>query len=375
MGQELIQTLKSPELPTFKYVVMELISELNARQYKDRTYILVMDDYHFITEPDIHRAMNLLIRNLPPQLRLVISTRADPPLPLARLRANGLLNELRALDLRFNRGEITAFLNSTMGLALSPEEIAAMETRTEGWAASLRMAAISMKGCPDIPAFIASFKGTQRHVFDYLTEEVLSLQTRPTRSFLMETSILERLCGPLCEAVTGQANGQAALEKLERANLFLMPVDEDRHWYRYHHLFASMLSSRLRSESNKQPARIDELHRRAAKWFGQNEFIEESIRHALEAHDYRLSARLIAEAGPGIVMRSELATILNWARNLPEEVIRSFPELCLFYAYLLFRTGLMEASEAWLERTEHSHLKPTSHQFSRILRAGLYALL
>ena len=220
----------------------ELINEIAGGEPSIQPYILILDDYHLIEEQSIHKDLSFVIEHLPWQLRLVISTRADPPLPLARMRARGQLSEFRAQDLRFTVKETNTLLNSTMGLGLSDEEVAAINARTEGWIASLQMAAISMQRREDIPAFIAAFTGTHRHVLDYLTEEVLNRQTADTRSFLLETSILDRMTGSLCDAVTGRQDGQEMIERLDKANLFLVSLDDERKWYRYHNLFSSMLS-------------------------------------------------------------------------------------------------------------------------------------
>jgi LuxR family maltose regulon positive regulatory protein len=236
IGKGALSALESPQPPPAEAILTSLINEVAA--VPDRI-ILVLDDYHLIEAQPIHDALTFLLRHLPPQMHLVIATREDPHLPLARLRARGQLTELRATDLRFTSSEAAAFLNQVMGLDLSAEDIAALETRTEGWIAGLQLAAISMQGRKDVTGFIQSFTGSHHFVLDYLIEEVLQQQSESVQTFLLQTAILDRLTGSLCDALAGQDNGQATLEVLEHANLFIVPLDEERRWYRYHHLFAS----------------------------------------------------------------------------------------------------------------------------------------
>jgi LuxR family maltose regulon positive regulatory protein len=349
MGNTILQMLRSPEFLDIQSGLIELINEIASNEPSIQPYILVIDDYHLIEEQTIHKDLSFLIEHLPGQLRLVISTRADPPLPLARMRARRQLSEFRAQDLRFTVKETDTLLNSTMGLGLSDEEVAAVDARTEGWIASLQMAAISMQKREDIPAFITAFTGTHRHVLDYLTEEVLNRQTSDTRSFLLETSILDRMTGPLCDAVTGRQDGQKMIERLDNANLFLVSLDDERKWYRYHNLFSSMLSSRLQQLN---PKRVAELRTRAAIWFQQNGFMEDAISYALATKDFELSSRLIDAAAPASLVRGELGTLLNWLVKLPETTVRRHPSLCVFNAFALSRVGRMDAAEAWLRRAE-----------------------
>ncbi len=353
IGNIVPEMLRAPEFPDIQSLLTQLINEIAGSETSIQPYILILDDYHLIEEQTIHKDLCFVIEHIPWQLRLVISTRADPPLPLARLRARGQLSEFRAQDLRFTMKETDTLLNSTMGLGLSDEEVAAIDARTEGWIASLQMAAISMQRREDIPAFIAAFTGTHRHVLDYLTEEVLNRQAADTRTFLLETSILDRMSGPLCDAVTGRQDGQEMIEHLENANLFLVPLDSERLWYRYHHLFSSMLVSRLQ---RLNPERVAELRKRAAIWFQQNGFMEEAISQALTTSDFELSSELIEKAAPAALVLAEIGTLLNWLVKLPETTVQTHPGLCVFYAFALTRVGRMDAAQAWLMRAEGTAL-------------------
>jgi LuxR family transcriptional regulator, maltose regulon positive regulatory protein len=258
LGEQLLPLLTAPTPLSGQGVVTALIKRLEAQPDE---LALVLDDYHAIEEPAIHDSLAFLLRHLPPQLHLGISSRSDPPLPLARLRAGGQLTELRAADLRFTPEEAAAFLQEVWKLNLSVQTVAALETRTEGWVVGLQLAALSLQGRPDPERFLDSFTGTHRYVLDYLTEEVLARQPDRVRTFLLQTSILERLCGPLCDAVTGDSDGQGTLEGLERANLFLVSLDQERRWWRFHHLFGDLLRARLQDTKGD---RVRELHQRAA---------------------------------------------------------------------------------------------------------------
>jgi len=273
-------------------------------------------------------------------MHLVVATREDPSLPLARLRARGDLTELRLADLRFTPAEAAEFLNRMMGLNLSAEDIAALEARTEGWIAGLQLAALSMQGRSDTAGFIQAFTGSHRFVLDYLVEEVLQRQPEHVRSFLLQTAILDRLGGPLCEAVTGQKDGRGILEILERGNLFIVPLDDKREWYRYHHLFAEVLQARLMAE---QPDQVPTLHRRAGEWFEQNGSAADTIRHTLAAGDFERAADLVERAVPEMRRNRQGATVteLGWLKALPDELVRFRPVLCVDYAlhYLAAANG------------------------------------
>ena len=261
--------------------------------------VLVLDDYHLIDAPDVQDGMAFLLDHVPPRLHLVIAGRADPPLPLARLRARGELVEVRAADLRFTPEEAVAYLNGAMGLELTDADVAALEGRTEGWIAALQLAALSMQGRDDVAGFIAGFAGDARYVVDYLVEEVLQRQPDAVQSFLLQTSVLDRLSGPLCDAVTGDGGGRAMLEALDRGNLFLVPLDDRRRWYRYHHLFADVLRARLLDE---QPDHIPALHRRASDWYEANGERAVAIDHALAGSGLR------PRGGPGRAGGADAAT-------------------------------------------------------------------
>ena len=303
--------------------------------------LLALDDYHTIEQEAIHSAISYLLDHLPPNLHLVISGRADPPLSLSRLRARGQLTELRQADLRFTPQEAAAFLNRTIGLALSDQDVGRLERRTEGWIAGLQLAALSMQGRSDLEAFIHAFSGSHHYVLDYLAEEVLQRQPAGVQDFLRQTSVLDRLSAPLCDAMLeiGETAGrdraipsQSTLEQLEAANLFVVPLDGDRRWYRYHQLFAEFLRRQL---DQAQPGLAPVLHRRASIWYEQNGLMAEAIGHALAARDLERAADLVEAAAKATLMRSEFATYRAWVDALPEEIVRRRPTLSLYYAWAL----------------------------------------
>ena len=300
VGQRLAVLLRPPPR-SFEAVVTTLVNELAATQAE---LALVLDDYHLIESQAVHQSLALLLQHLPAGLGLAVASRSDPPLPLARLRASGQLAEVRTGELRFTQQEAAALLREAVGHDLPDSAVAALVARTEGWAAGLQLAALSLRGREDIAAFVASFSGDHRYVLDFLAEEVLERQTEPVRSFLLETSVLERLCGPLCDAITGGSDGQRLLETVERANLFLVPLDEVRGWWRYHHLFADLLRVRLAQE---QPDRLPGLHRAAAAWLERHGLIEYAIRHALAAGDTAEAAELVERSIEPMLGRGETA--------------------------------------------------------------------
>ncbi len=348
----LLQGSGPQQPPPIETVLTVWINGLAALPHE---MVLILDDYHLITAPPIHRSVTYLVDHLPPQLHLVIATRADPPLPLARLRTRGHLTEIRAADLRFTSEETTAFLTRTLGLHLSGEDITALEARTEGWIAGLQLAGLSMRGRQDIPAFLKAFTGSQRYIIDYLTEEVLARQPEPIQTFLLQTAFLERLSGSLCEAVIGEhggeVSGQAMLEQLEQANLFLVPLDDERRWYRYHQLFAEALRHRLQ---RKHPTLVPKLHQRASAWYEQQGLTNDAVHHALAASDFTLAARLIERAFNFLVRRGEIATLQRWAAALPNELIRSNIELSVLQGWLLFVSGKLDAAERHLQEIERT---------------------
>ncbi len=346
VGQGALAALQAPQPPPPEAILTAVLNDLAA--LPDRV-LLVLDDYHAVDAPAVDQALAFLLHNLPPHLHLVIATREDPPLPLARLRARGQLTELRAADLRFTPDEAAEFLNQVMGLSLSPAEMAALEARTEGWIAGLQLAALSMQGRTDTAAFVRSFAGSHRFVLDYLVEEVLLRQPERVRAFLLQTSILDRLSGPLCDAVTGQEGSSGVLETLERGNLFILPLDDRRQWVRYHHLFADVLYARLIEE---QAGLVSGLHRRASLWFEQNDLPAEAINHALLGRDIQRAAVLIERVWLAMDISYQSAVWLRWAQQLPDEVIRMHPVLCLGYGWALLNAGDLEASEARLRDAE-----------------------
>jgi LuxR family maltose regulon positive regulatory protein len=312
--------------------------------------IFILDDYHLIDAQPIHDALTFLIQHLPPQMHLVITTRVDPPLPLARLRARGQLNELRAADLRFSHAEATKFLNQVMGLNLSSEDITTLDTRIEGWIAGLQLAALSMHGQDNASSHIESFSGSHRYVLDYLVEEVLKQQPESIQTFLHKTSILDHLTGSLCDAVTGQDNGHTTLQALDRENLFIIPLDAERHWYRYHRLFAELLRQRLRQT---QPQLIQTLHIRASEWCESNGFTDEAIRYALRSENYQRAIFLIESVAEDMWGRVDHLKLRDWLAALPTDLVFNRPQLCIFHAGYLFASGDQIATEQYLQAAEN----------------------
>ena len=302
-------------------------------------------DYHVIDAGDVQDGMAFLLDHLPSQLHVVIAGRADPALPLAGLRARGELAEIRAAELRFTPDEAAAYFNGMMGLQLTARDVAVLEARTEGWIAALQLAALSMQGRDDIGGFIAGFAGDDRYVVDYLAEEVLQRQSDRVQTFLLQTSILGRLSGPLCDAVTGQGGGKAMLEALDRGNLFLVPLDDRRRWYRYHHLFADVLQARLLDE---QPGQVPDLHRRASAWYEQNGEQPVAISHALAAGDFERAADLVELAIPAMRRGRQEAAVRGWLEVLPGELIRARPVLSVAYAWALLVSGELDGVQTRL---------------------------
>jgi LuxR family transcriptional regulator, maltose regulon positive regulatory protein len=348
VAQHVAALLGGLQPTSFQAVVTTLVNELASVAEEA---VLVLDDYHLIQAPQVHASLGFLIDHLPPQLHLVLASRADPPLPLARLRARGLLSELRERDLRFTPTEAAELLRAAVGPELPAAAVAALADRTEGWAVGLQLAALSLQGRTDITAFMAGFSGSHRYVLDYLAEEVLDRQPDHLVQFLLETSVLERLSGPLCEAVTGHTDSQQLLEQIERANLFLHPLDEVRGWWRYHHLFADLLRARLARE---QPERLPELHRAAAAWCEQHGLVDDAIRHALTAGEFAWVARLIEQHWDAMAWRSEDVTLRRWLQALPAELVRSRPRLCLAQAYGAILSGRLEAAEPLVADAERA---------------------
>jgi LuxR family transcriptional regulator, maltose regulon positive regulatory protein len=341
LGETARSLLLAPQPCSTEVILTLLLNEINLLA---RFLCVVLDDYHLIVSSPIHEAVTFLLEHLPPSLHLIIATRADPPLPLSRMRARGQLLEIRANDLRFTYEETAAFLNTVMGLNLEPEAIARLEERTEGWIAGLQLVALSLQGRDDASRFIDSFTGSNRFILDYLFDEVLSRQPIEVQTFLVETAVLNRLCGPLCEALLGADRGQSLLEKVEAGNLFLVPLDEERRWYRYHHLFADVLQARLRRQG---PERIAELHCRAAAWYEQQGMMEEAIYHALEGQHRQMAAQLIERHWDEVWMQGGQRTLEQWLKALPAEWLRTRPMLSVIQATLaLYDIRIVAALEA-----------------------------
>ena len=361
IGQSVEDILQSPQLasaataPTDQVAWIEvpmaaLISDVTAAT---AALVLVLDDYHLISAAPVHRTLRFLIDHQPPSMHIVISTREDPPLSLPRLRVRGQMTEVRERDLRFTEEEATAFLNRTMELHLSSEVVAALEARTEGWIAGLQLAALSLREREDASAFVAAFTGDDRHVVDYLIEEVLDRQPEAVQTFLLHTSILNRLSAPLCDALICDlglpASSQEFLERLDATNLFLVPLDNRREWYRYHHLFADLLTSCLRQATS--PERFQELHRRAGQWHQEHGSLEEAIKHTLAAQDFERAALTIGENLLTMLYRNEPPTLLTWIHKLPESV-RSRPWINIYHAWTLALIGQADQAEALIQDTE-----------------------
>jgi len=345
VGANTLSLLQSPK-PPGEAGLVTLLNDLDAIS---NDVVLVLDDYHVIDAREVQDGMAFLLEHLPPQIHVVIGSRADPVLPLARLRGRGELVEIRAADLRFTPGEAAAYLNGAMGLVLTAADVAALEGRTEGWIAALQLAALSLQGREDVAAFIAGFAGDDRYIVDFLAEEVLQRQPGHVQQFLLQTSILDRLCGPLCDAVTGQDGGKAKLAALERGNLFLVPLDGRRRWYRYHQLFADVLQARLRDE---QPEEVPDLHRRASGWYEQNGEPSEAIRHALAAGDFERAADLVELAIPAMRRNRQEAAVRDWLELLPDDVVRVRPVLSVGFAGTLLSLGEYEGVEGRLRDAE-----------------------
>ena len=350
VGEDALALLQAAGPPPIETVLTTLLNDLSAVA---GDIVLVLDDYHVIDAREVQDGMAFLLDHLPPWLHVVIAGRADPALPLARWRARGELIEIRAAELRFTPDEAAAYLNETMGLQLTAQDVAALEGRTEGWIAALQLAALSMQGRDDVAGFIAGFAGDDRYVVDYLAEEVLQRQPDRVQAFLLQTSVLGRLSGPLCDAVTGQGGGKAMLEALDRGNLFLVPLDDRRRWYRYHHLFADVLQARLLDE---QPDQLPDLHRRASVWFQRNGETSVAIGHALAAEDFQRAADLVERAVTAMSQARQEATVRSWLEMIPDEIISVRPVLIVAVAWVLLSDGefgdvegRLQDAERWLD--------------------------
>ena len=347
VGSAALELITSSPVPT-DLLLTTLLNDLAASPGE---VWLVLDDYHLVDDHEIGQGMTFLLEHLPPRVHVVLSTRADPDLPLARWRVRGELVEIRAADLRFTSAEAGSYLNEATGLQLSTGDVEALEERTEGWIAALQLAALSLQGHDNVSGFIARFAGNDRYIVDYLIEEVLEQQPEPVRDFLLQSAVLDRLTGPLCDAVTGRGDGRHMLMTLERANLFLVALDDQREWYRYHHLFADVLRTRMLSE---QPEQVPLLHQRASHWYERHELIEESVRHALAARDFGRATHLIELAVSEIRRHRQEAMMYGWLKALPDDAVRRSPVLNVFYGSMLLHSGDLSAVEPRLDDAERA---------------------
>jgi LuxR family maltose regulon positive regulatory protein len=361
--------LGPPAPPSFEPLVTALINEVAGQPDADEALLLVLDDYHVISSQLVHESLGFLLEHQPPGMQLALTSRSDPPLALARLRARGQLTELRAGELRFTPPEAAALLQQVAaepggaqpGAPLPDAVAAALAARTEGWAAGLQLAGLSLRGRSDVDGFVAAFTGSHRYVLDYLAEEVLEHQTEQARTFLLETSVLERLSGPLCDAVTGRPGSQALLEEAERAGLFVVPLDEVRGWWRYHHLFADLLRARLQTE---HPGRVRQLHRNAAAWYAERGLADDAIRHAVAAGEMTWAARLIERHFDAAhSLRGEAATVQRWLTPLPAELVRSRPRLLLAQAVPAATGGRLEVAEQLVDAAERAYAEAGEEPF------------
>jgi LuxR family maltose regulon positive regulatory protein len=352
IGQSLSGTLRSPQPPPLETLTTVLINDLVEQGGHARhSLILVLDDYHTIAVPEIHGSIDVLLDRLPPGLHLVLTTRQDPPLSLPRLRGRRQLTEIRAADLRFTPEEATQLFNVVMGLDLAAEDVIALSDRTEGWAVSLQMAALSLQQESPLGqrAFVRAFAGNDRLVADYLVDEVLGRQAPHIQRFLLQTSILERLCGPLCDALTGCADSRRILRELEGANLFIVPLDHQRHWYRYYHLFADLLRARLGEQAS--PEDVTALHRCASEWYAGEGLWEDAVSHALQADDDERAADLVEQSVLPAILRAEFVLVNRWLDAIPEGAVRARPILCIARAWCTLPHSI-DRAEQWIQHIE-----------------------
>ncbi len=346
-----LELLASSPFPT-QPLITTLLNELAAAPGE---VWFVLDDYHLVDSHDVSDGVAFFVEHLPPHMHVVLSTRADPGLPLSRWRARGELAEIRAADLRFTSDEVATYLSEVNGLSLRSGDVAVLEERTEGWIAALQLAALSIQGREDVSGFIARFAGDDRYIVDYLVEEVLDHQPDSVREFLLQSAVLDRLTGPLCDAVTGRSDGSDLLLTLERANLFTVPLDDRREWYRYHHLFADVLRARIVAE---EPDLVPLLHQRASAWYEGHDLAEEAISHALAARDFDRAAYLMELVVPAIRVNRQEGILLGWLKALPDDVVRRSPVLSAFYGYMLMVSGDLDAFEPWLDDAERALAAP-----------------
>jgi LuxR family transcriptional regulator, maltose regulon positive regulatory protein len=348
VGADALAMLETERALPTEDVLVSLVNDLDALEGPT---VLALDDYHVVESTAVHEAVGFLLDHLPPQATLAITTRADPPLPLARLRTRGELVEVRAADLRFTADEAAVFLNEVMGLDLDLGHIEALETRTEGWAAGLQLAALSARGHPEVGDFVEAFTGSHRFVLDYLVEEVLDNQPDDVRRFLLDTSVLQELTGPLCDGLTGRDDGSETLQALERGNLFVVPLDDERRWYRYHHLFADALRARQLAQ---HPERVGEMNRAAGRWYAEHGLLPDAISHTMAAGDDEEAADLVELAVPGIRKSRQDRALRDWLRDLPQDLVRRRPLLATFTGWCRLSEGDLDAATAWLDDAERA---------------------
>ncbi len=370
IGKELRPILYESQEPDYQQIMTSLINDIIGF---GQELILVVDDYHVISNPAIHETIAYFVNHLPPLLHLIIVTRADPPISISRLRARGHLAELRVGDLRFTMAEATSFLNNSMKLELSVSDVEALESRTEGWIVGLHLAALSMQGNTDKHGFIQAFTGSHYFVLEYLADEILHRQPGALQSFLLETSILQRMCAPLCDAVTKRTDSEVVLADLNRRNLFVTPLDVEHFWFRYHHLFSELLNGNLR---RLQADELPSLHRRAAQWFQENNYVEEALRHAFAIPDYPYASRLILDNWRRIYHQGRLNTAVQWLNSLPTDFVRQSPPLGVADCWTSFvrgdydriETSLNEITQAFEQMVESGMLPKEHPEYSIVMQ-------
>ena len=362
-GVPALEMIQSPQVPSFESVIITLAGSLTPLP---KNVVLVLDDYHLIQAQSVHDILGLILDALPPEMHLILASRSDPPLPLSRIRSQNQLTELRTGDLSFTSDEIMQYFKEKLNADLSIEDIALLESRTEGWITGLQLAALSMQGRKDLSAFVTKFSGDNRYIVDYLMEEVLHRQPEHIRNFLRQTSILDPLSGPLCDAVTKQKNSQQTLDMLEKSNLFIFALDNDRYWYRYHRLFADSLSQRLQ---HREGENVPELHRRASDWYDEHGLKYEAVDHALAAQDYDRAAFLLEDMAETVWDRGQQVKLARWFGHLPERLISKRPQLCVFYARSLVMSGRQKEAEQCLASAEEI-LESSSEEIVEILPDG-----
>ncbi len=370
IGQSILASLNSSQIPPLLDLVEALINEIS---FEAKPFLIALDDYHLIKKVEVHSILQLLLKRQPDALHLVIITREDPPFSLPRMRVQGQITEIRERDLRFSLSEAQAFLVRTMGLELSAQDIDKLEERTEGWAAGMQLAALALEDFSNEEerrAFIEAFTGSNRMIVDYLISEVLQRQSETTRQFLLWTSILDRFCAELCDQVVfnddAEGSSQPVLELLEQGNMFLVPLDNQRHWYRYHHLFSEMLFHSLRRSS---PDQIPSLHRKASQWFESNGFISEAMKHALASKDWDFVNVLLNRHALPMIFQGYLSLVIEWCREIPKSHLERSPDICIYYAWALvltFRNDFLDAVEEELQIAARAIEKPDLPTYAEV---------